>query len=119
MAVGFRGGALAALVLALQAAPALADGFVPAIVFDNGGYISTGKLPAVGSLSSQGVDIAEVARAFGMTDVVTVSDVAAFACPCRKSNPDILVVEPSKNWATKNASGPFHSARDRRVLLQG
>ena len=41
------------------------------------------------------------------------------ACPCRKSNPDILVVEPSKNWATKNASGPFHSTRDRRVLLQG
>jgi basic membrane protein A and related proteins len=34
MAVGFRGGVLAALFLAT---PALADGFVPAVVFDNGG----------------------------------------------------------------------------------
>ena len=29
------------------------------IVFDNGGYISTGRLPAVGSLSALGVNIAE------------------------------------------------------------
>jgi basic membrane protein A len=37
MAVGFREGVLAALFLALKAAPAVADGFVPAVVFDNGG----------------------------------------------------------------------------------
>jgi len=33
------------------------------IVFDNGGYISTGKLPAVASLSYHGVEIAERSRA--------------------------------------------------------
>jgi hypothetical protein len=30
-----------------------------------------------------------------------------------------LVVYPTENWATKNASGPFDGARNRRVLLQG
>jgi sulfopyruvate decarboxylase TPP-binding subunit len=72
-----------------------------AIVFDNGGYISTGKLPAVGSLSSQGVDIAAVARAFGMTDVVTVSDVAAFASVIRKPllQPQLIVARVSAEQA--------------------
>jgi sulfopyruvate decarboxylase TPP-binding subunit len=72
-----------------------------AIVFDNGGYISTGKLPVVGSLSSQGVNIAEVARAFGMTDVVTVSDVPAFATAIRKPSrgPQLIVVRVSAEQA--------------------
>jgi hypothetical protein len=39
-----------------------------------------------------------------------------FACPCRKSNPNTLVVWPAESWATKYASGPFDGARDRRVL---
>jgi sulfopyruvate decarboxylase TPP-binding subunit len=72
-----------------------------AIVFDNGGYISTGKLPVVGSLSSQGVDIAAVARAFGVTDVVTVTDVAAFASVIRKPlfGPQLIVVRVSAEQA--------------------
>jgi sulfopyruvate decarboxylase TPP-binding subunit len=72
-----------------------------AIVFDNGGYISTGKLPVVGSLSSQGVNIADVARAFGMTDVVTVSDVPAFARAIREplSGPKLIVVQVSTEQA--------------------
>ena len=40
-------------------------------------------------------------------------------CACRKSNPDILVVQPAKNWAAKNVPGPLDGARDRRILLQG
>jgi len=44
----------------------------------------------------------------------------AFApCACRKSNPDILVVQPAENWAAKNVPGPLDGARDRRILLQG
>src|SRR5258705_13665897 len=40
-------------------------------------------------------------------------------CACRKSNPDILVVQPAENWAAKNMPGPLDGARDRRILLQG
>ena len=71
------------------------------IVFDNGGYISTGRLPVVGSLSSQGVNIAEVARGFGMTDIVTVSDVPAFANAVRKPSlgPQLIVVRVSAEQA--------------------
>jgi hypothetical protein len=40
-------------------------------------------------------------------------------CACRKSNPDILVVQPAENWAAKNLPGPFDGTRERRILLQG
>src|SRR5258706_16025607 len=40
-------------------------------------------------------------------------------CACRKSNPDILVVQPAENWAAKNVPGPLDGARDWRILLQG
>jgi hypothetical protein len=40
-------------------------------------------------------------------------------CACRKSNPDILVVQPAENWAAKNVPGPLDGARDRGILLQG
>jgi hypothetical protein len=39
-------------------------------------------------------------------------------CACRKSNPDILVVQPAENWAAKNLPGPFDGTRERRILLQ-
>ena len=44
------------------------------VVFDNGGYISTGTLPTVASMSSVGVDIAHVGLAFGLDHAVTVQD---------------------------------------------
>ena len=47
------------------------------------------------------------------------ADTAISACACRKSNPDILVVQPAENWAAKNVPGPLDGARDRRILLQG
>ena len=68
------------------------------VVFDNGGYISTGRLPAVGSLSALGVNIADIARAYGVADVVEIRDVASFrtACAARASNaPRVVVVRCS------------------------
>jgi sulfopyruvate decarboxylase TPP-binding subunit len=60
-------------VIAAQAAANLT-----VIVFDNGGYVSTGRLPAVGSLSSSGVDLEILARAYGIRDIATVADVDGF-----------------------------------------
>jgi len=40
------------------------------------------------------------------------------SCACRKSNPDILVVQPAENWAAKNLPGSFDGTRERRILLQ-
>ena len=45
---------------------------------------------------------------------VTISD----GCGCRKSNPNILVVQPAQDRAAKNGPGQFDGARDRRILLQ-
>ena len=39
-------------------------------------------------------------------------------CVCRKSNPNILVVQPAQDRAAKNGPGQFDGARDRRILLQ-
>jgi hypothetical protein len=43
---------------------------------------------------------------------------SGFDCACRKSNPDILVVQPAESWAAKNLPGSFDGTRDRRILLQ-
>ena len=40
------------------------------------------------------------------------------ACACRKSNPNILVVQPAQDRAAKNGPGQFDGAGDRRILLQ-
>jgi len=40
-------------------------------------------------------------------------------CACRKSNPDILVVQPAENRAAKNVPGPLDRAQDPPILLQG
>jgi sulfopyruvate decarboxylase TPP-binding subunit len=53
------------------------------LVFDNGGYISTGRLPTVASLSGAGVDIAALARAFGLAAASTVHDTASLAAAYR------------------------------------
>jgi hypothetical protein len=39
-------------------------------------------------------------------------------CACRKSNPNILVVQPAQDRAAKNGPGQFGGTRDRRILLQ-
>ncbi len=33
------------------------------------------------------------------------------ACACRKSNPNIFVVQSAEDWAAKNAPCPLHGAR--------
>src|SRR2546430_912834 len=39
-------------------------------------------------------------------------------CACRKSNPDILVVQPAENWAAKNVPGPLDvMGHGRRQIL--
>jgi hypothetical protein len=44
---------------------------------------------------------------------------ARFAtCACRKSNPNIFVVQPAQDRAAKNGPGQLDGARDRRILLQ-
>ena len=62
-------------ILGVMAARA---GRLTVIVFDNGGYLSTGPLPAVGSLSSNGVDLETLARAYGIAHTGTVTDCAEF-----------------------------------------
>lgn len=68
------------------------------IVFDNGGYVSTGKLPAVGSLSSSGVNLETLARAYGIARVTTVIDIDGFtgALDAQATDaPRVLVVKTS------------------------
>ena len=55
--------------------------------------------------------------AFSTVIVCTIALVGP--CACRKSNPDILVVQPAENWEAKNLPGPFDGTRERRILLQG
>ncbi len=73
------------------------------VVFDNGGYVSTGPLPTVASLSGQGVDIAAVARAFGLAQAVTVHDLAslreAYTCALQQDAPSVIVAKVSAGQA--------------------
>jgi multidrug efflux pump subunit AcrB len=41
------------------------------------------------------------------------------SCACRKSNADVLVVQPAENWAAKNLPSSCDGTRERRILLQG
>ena len=41
------------------------------------------------------------------------------ACACRKSNPDVLVMQTAQNGAGNDAATFRDSACDRRVLVQG
>ena len=82
-------------ILGVMAARA---GRLTVIIFDNGGYLSTGALPAVGSLSSSGVDLETLARAYGIANTRTVTDVAGFeqALDQRAADqPMVLVVKTS------------------------
>lgn len=55
------------------------------VVFDNSGYISTGKLPDVASLAAQ-VDIATLARAYGLANVHTVDHPEALVACVRETS---------------------------------
>ena len=49
------------------------------IVFDNEGYVSTGKFASAASLTAGPFDLEAVARAAGLKEVCTVRDLSAFA----------------------------------------
>jgi sulfopyruvate decarboxylase TPP-binding subunit len=53
------------------------------VVFDNGGYVSTGRSPASRSLTGNGLDLAALARASGVQQVHDVRDVEAFEAAVR------------------------------------
>jgi hypothetical protein len=39
-------------------------------------------------------------------------------CPCRKSDPNILMMQSAENWRQKNAPDGLNGARHWRVLVQ-
>ena len=39
-------------------------------------------------------------------------------CPCRKLNPNILMMQSAENWHRKNAPDGLNGARYWRVLVQ-
>jgi hypothetical protein len=41
------------------------------------------------------------------------------SCPCRKSYPDVMMVQPADDRQRNNASGSLDGSRQRRVLGQG
>jgi hypothetical protein len=49
----------------------------------------------------------DIRRAYeqGRICITQATEIGWTACACRKSNPDILVVQPADNWAAKNMSG--------------
>jgi sulfopyruvate decarboxylase TPP-binding subunit len=68
------------------------------VVFDNGGYVSTGKHPAAASLTAQGFDLAAVARAAGLKSVHVVETADALAaavdgCFRGSSGPAVIVAK--------------------------
>jgi len=46
-------------------------------------------------------------------------DEGVYTCACRKSNPDVLVMQTAQNGAGNDAANFRDSACDRRVLVQG
>jgi hypothetical protein len=52
-------------------------------------------------------------------DLQPIFDAILDSCACRKSNPDILVMQSAQDWATKNVPGAIDGARDRCIFLQG
>jgi hypothetical protein len=50
--------------------------------------------------------------------IVHVADEAPASCPYRKSNPNVLVMQPAEMWLCEDPSDALHFARNRRVLVQ-
>jgi hypothetical protein len=42
----------------------------------------------------------------------------AGTCPYRKSNPDVLMVQPSEEWVGNDAADGLDRPRNRRILVQ-
>ena len=86
-------------------------------MFDGCDSLRTRKLSVTDQLGNGGT---LVSGAINFTPRVMNESAGSLpTCACRKSNPDILVVQPAENWAAKNLPGPFDGTRERRILLQG
>ena len=48
---------------------------------------------------------------FGANADKRVDEFALERCACRKSNPDIFMMQPAEDWATKNTPSPLNSTR--------
>ena len=72
---------LAALGTVAQTAPAN----LCIVVFDNEGYVSTGKWPSTATLTAGHADIEAIARAAGMAQAVTVRSVEALVAAVEKA----------------------------------
>ena len=77
-----------------------APGNLRVIVIDNGGYVSTGPLPGVASMTSGVVRIGELARAFGLR-VAEAATEAAFeaALDAPGKGPQVIVAQVSADQA--------------------
>jgi sulfopyruvate decarboxylase TPP-binding subunit len=73
------------------------------VVFDNGGYVSTGRWPSTASLTAGPVDLEAVARASGIANARTVRSpeelVAAFEAAYRGTGPSLIVAKVDKEQA--------------------
>jgi hypothetical protein len=52
-----------------------------------------------------------------LADICGAKRDVRFTCACRKSNPDILVMQPAQDRAAKNVTGGPNGTQYRRVLL--
>jgi sulfopyruvate decarboxylase TPP-binding subunit len=73
------------------------------IVFDNEGYVSTGKWPSVASLTSRGFNIEAVARGAGIDNATTVQSVdelvAAVEAAYSRSGPTLIIAKANGEQA--------------------
>jgi sulfopyruvate decarboxylase TPP-binding subunit len=73
------------------------------VVFDNGGYVSTGRWPSTASLTAGPVDLEAVARASGIANARTARTpeelVAAFEAAHREAGPSLIVTKVDKEQA--------------------
>ncbi len=87
-----------------------------------GRHIGPGAVAAVGVFVLLTTGVISPADFVGSFEVLWRPFVAVLSimltCPCRKSNPNVLVVQPAQDRAAKNGPGQFDGARDRRILLQ-
>src|SRR6266436_6743287 len=57
---------------------------------------------------------------FHPTEFVNSEIIATIrTCACRKSTPDIFVIQSAEDWAAKNTPCPLYGPRSRRILVQG
>jgi hypothetical protein len=60
----------------------------------------------------------EVVIVGALAQILAFAQQKTTACPCRKLNPDILVVQSAQDWQGQNATDGLDGARHRRILVQ-